>query len=115
MNRAGDSLLIPAAAVDVEYNMTTAARLEERQKALPQAYGSEPIIHTAELGDSLWKISRKYYVNTRNLAHWNGIGTNSKLYPGTSLKVFVQVLPETTDKITAVNAVTQRNLVKKLN
>ena len=51
----------------------------------------------------------------RNLAHWNGIGTNSKLYPGTSLKVFGQVLPETTDKITAVNAVTQRNQVKQLN
>ena len=57
MIRAGDSLLIPAAAADVEYNMTSAARLEERQKALTQAYGSEPIIHTVEPGDSLWKIS----------------------------------------------------------
>jgi len=112
MIRAGDLLLIPAAAADVEYNMTNAARLEERQKALTQAYGSEPIIHTVEPGDSLWKISRKYDVNTRSLAHWNGIGTNSKLYPGASLKVFGQGLPETTGKITAV---AQRDHVKKLN
>ena len=115
MIRTGDTLLIPVAAADIEYNMTNAARLEKRQEALKQAYGSEPIIHTIKPGDSLWKISRKYNVNMRNLAYWNGTGTSSKLYPGTRLKVFGQGLAEKTGEIAAANTVAQRDHIRKLN
>ena len=86
--RAGDSLLIPVASKHAEYPMTAEARLQQDQRYWEQQYGSKPVRHVVQPGDSLWKLSRRYQVSMRNLAKWNGIGTTSTLYPGSTLLVF---------------------------
>ena len=109
MIRSGDSLLIPSASSQSIYHMTQAGRLAERQKTLARSFGAEPLTHIVEPGDSLWEISRKYKVNVRTLARWNGMGTTGILHPGTELKIF--------QKKASVKAVsiTQREQVRKLN
>ncbi len=89
--RAGESLLIPAASPDVQYEMTSDSRLAKRQEALEAHYGGvEPVIYIVQPGDSFWDISRKFNVGMRELARWNGMGTTGLLHPGTELKVFKQ-------------------------
>ena len=107
--RAGDSLLIPAASAETQYSMTSQGRLASRQASLTQTYGGEPLIHTVEAGDSLWEISRKYGVNMRNLARWNGMGTTTLLHPGTDLKIFKK------NQTTASAPKKSREQVRKLN
>lgn len=89
--QAGDSLMIPSASSDVEYNMSTSGRLASKQAGLAKKYGGDPIIYEVRPGDSFWGISRQYGVSMRELARWNGLGTTSTLYPGMKLKVFKQV------------------------
>lgn len=109
MIRAGDSLMIPAADSEVNYTMTRESRLADHQKALARTYGSDPTIHRVKSGESLWDISRKYRVNMRALAKWNGMGTTGVLYPGTQLKIYKKL-----NSTTSVS-VTPREAVRKLN
>ncbi len=88
--QAGKSLLIPAAAPDVDYAMTSEGRLAARQERLESKYGTEPLIYIVQPGDSFWEISRKFNVGMRELAKWNAMGTTGLLHPGTELKVFKQ-------------------------
>jgi membrane-bound lytic murein transglycosylase D len=111
MIRTGDSILIPAAQNDVDYKMTAEARLASRQKSLENSYGSEPIIHVVQPGDSFWEISRQYGVGMRQLAKWNGMGTTGLLHPGTELKVFNQK----TAKVSTPQRPKVKEKVRKLN
>ena len=86
--RTGDSLLIPVASMHAEYPMTAEARLRQDQSYWAQQYGAKPVRHVVQPGDSLWKLSRRHRISMRNLAKWNGIGTTSTLYPGSTLLVF---------------------------
>jgi LysM repeat protein len=43
--------------------------------------------HTVQKGDTLYKISRKYGMSVDGLRKLNGIGPDSKIYPGQKLKV----------------------------
>ena len=86
--RAGDSILIPVASQTSDYPMTSQARLKKDQNYWQQQYGSKPIRHVIQPGDSLWKIARQYSVGLRQLAKWNGIGTTTTLHPGKELVVF---------------------------
>lgn len=38
-------------------------------------------------GDSLWSIARKHNVKVNDLKSWNGLGENTLLHPGQSLKI----------------------------
>ncbi|NCC26492.1 MAG: LysM peptidoglycan-binding domain-containing protein, partial [Deltaproteobacteria bacterium] len=40
-------------------------------------------------GDTLWDISRKFGVSTKDLQAWNRMGQSSRLRPGDKLKIFV--------------------------
>ncbi len=115
MIRAGDSLLIPVEAAGTTYDMTSTARLEKRQQAIEQAKGSAPLLHKVVAGDSLWEISRKYNVNMRELARWNGMGTRSRLYPGTTLKVFAPKPKASSIDSPPTAAPTQIQQIRKLN
>ena len=46
------------------------------------------ITHTVQSGDSLWDISRKYSVSSKNIAQWNNISTKSTLRLGQKLTVW---------------------------
>lgn len=115
MIRAGDSLMIPAANHNEFYAMTEGERLARKQEKLEQHYGSTPIKHIVQPGDSFWKLSREYDVGMRQLARWNGMGTTGLLHPGTELLVY-----RSDDPVTVAVAATSlppkaRQEVRKLN
>jgi membrane-bound lytic murein transglycosylase D len=44
-------------------------------------------VYRVRRGDSLWKISRRYGVTVRELQEWNGLGRQSKIVPGQTLRI----------------------------
>ncbi|MDX1706215.1 LysM peptidoglycan-binding domain-containing protein [Pseudidiomarina sp.] len=87
--RAGDYLLIPVATRDLnDYNLSAESRLASTQS---KERGEYKIEHQVVSGDTLWDISRRYSVNLRALAKWNGMAPTDPLRPGKQLVVW---LPE---------------------
>ncbi len=76
--RAGKTLLIP---VPTQY-----ADKVERFTNKSQYKGVKKI-HTVASGDSLWRISRYYNVDTRTLCRWNNIGIQTPLRKGQKLEI----------------------------
>jgi membrane-bound lytic murein transglycosylase D len=48
---------------------------------------SGTVQHVVQRGDSLWKIARKYKVKVDDLKSWNGMGGDTVLQPGQSLRI----------------------------
>jgi len=85
--RAGDFLLIPVATRDLaEYSLSADQRLAATQAT---NRGNFKIEHRVVAGDTLWDISRKYDVNLRSLASWNGMAPTDPLRPGKNLVVWL--------------------------
>ncbi|RUO60592.1 LysM peptidoglycan-binding domain-containing protein [Pseudidiomarina insulisalsae] len=85
--RAGDYLLIPAASRDLDdYSLSADQRLSATQS---RQRGSYKIDHTIVPGDTFWDLSRKYDVNLRQLAKWNGMAPTDPLRPGRKLVVWL--------------------------
>lgn len=83
--RAGDYLVVPAASRELDdYSLSADQRLTATQS---QQQGSYKIDHTIQRGDTLWDLSRKYDVNLRQLAKWNGMAPTDPLRPGRKLVV----------------------------
>ena len=84
--REGKHLLIPVAAKSLDqYILSQEQRLAKKQN-YPR--GSEKVIHTVKSGDNFWDISRKYGVNYKNLAKWNGMAPRDPLKLGQKLVVW---------------------------
>ncbi|MBY6064766.1 lytic transglycosylase [Pseudidiomarina sediminum] len=86
--RAGDYLLIPAASQNAsDYVLAADQRLNATQQRQRQG---KKVDHTIVSGDTLWDISRKYKVNLRELAKWNGIAPSDPLRLGQTLVVWLE-------------------------
>lgn len=93
MIRSGDHLLIPVALKSQDYySLSAEQRLAETQ-AKPRA--SYQLTHQVKSGDTLWELSRKYDVNVRNLAKWNGMAPTDPLMPGKKLVIWVNKVSST--------------------
>lgn len=93
MIRAGDHLLIPVALKSQDYySLSAEQRLAETQSK-PRA--SYQLSHEVKSGDTLWDLSRKYDVNVRNLAKWNGMAPTDPLMPGKKLVIWVNKVSST--------------------
>jgi len=87
--REGKHLLIPVAAKSLDqYILSQDQRLVKKQ-SVPR--GNEKLIHTVKSGDNFWDISRKYGVNYRQLAKWNGMAPRDTLKLGQKLVVWRKV------------------------
>ncbi|GAB3038038.1 lytic transglycosylase [Bowmanella dokdonensis] len=87
MIRTGDHLLVPVALRSLDtYSLSAEQRLEDLQSK-PRA--SYQLNHTVGNGDTLWDLSRKYDVNLRSLAKWNGMAPTDPLMPGKKLVIWV--------------------------
>ncbi len=86
MIRVGDFVMVPVAlkALD-QYSLSQDQRLAQTQDRQRAAY---KINHTVKPGDTLWDLSRKYNVSTRQLASWNGMAPGDMLHPGKTLVVW---------------------------
>ena len=84
--RAGKHILIPVASQSMEdYPLSAGQRLaglQNRERKGRKSY------YTVRSGDSLWKISRRYGVNHKQLAKWNDLSPRDTLRPGSKLVIW---------------------------
>ena len=104
--RAGDHLMIPVATKPLsEYSLSATERREAKQNTVRSGNRVEHIVAS---GDSFWSISRKYDVNMRKLAAWNGMAPRDTLSIGQKLVVW-------TSEPVAASPSGGNNLTRKLN
>ena len=84
--RAGKHLLIPVASKSLDaYILSSDQRLAKKQNT---PSGSKKIVHTVKSGDNFWDLSRRYGVNYRQLAKWNGMAPRDTLKLGQNLVIW---------------------------
>ncbi|MDC8830656.1 LysM peptidoglycan-binding domain-containing protein [Alteromonas gilva] len=87
MIRVGDHLMVPVALKKLDaYSLSQDQRLASTQN---KKRGSYQLTHEVKSGDTLWDISRKYKINSRSLAKWNGMAPTDPLMPGKTLVIWV--------------------------
>jgi membrane-bound lytic murein transglycosylase D len=102
--RAGKKILVPKASKKLTaYQFSADNRLKKKQS---KRYGKAKTIYVVKSGDNFWDLSRKFKVNHRSLAKWNGMAPKDPLKIGQKLVVWHQ------QAITFSNASTS-NLTKK--
>ncbi len=85
--RVNEHLLVPVALKSLsDYTLSQEQRLAKVQS---KKSGNQQLTHTVKRGDTFWDISRKYKVNLRNLAKWNGMAPTDTLRPGKKLIVWI--------------------------
>lgn len=86
--RAGDTLTVPVAMKSLQgYALAAANRLEAKQN-VPRS--GVRVDHRVAAGESFWSISRRYGVNLRELAAWNGMAPTDPLRVGQTLVVWTK-------------------------
>ncbi len=84
--RAGKHLLIPVAAKSLDsYVFSQEQRVAKKQNRSRKGY---KVVHTVKSGDNLWDIGRKYKVNGKSIAKWNGFAPRDTLKLGQKLVVW---------------------------
>lgn len=84
--RAGKHLLIPVAAKSLDsYVFSQEQRIAKKQNR-PQK--GLKLVHTVKSGDNLWDIGRKYKVNSKSIAKWNGFAPRDTLKLGQKLVIW---------------------------
>jgi membrane-bound lytic murein transglycosylase D len=87
--RAGDYLVIPVALKSLDfYSLSQEQRLADTQAK--HKSGTYQVKHTVKSGDTMWDLSRKYKVNMRSLAKWNGMAPTDMLRPGKELVIWLK-------------------------
>ena len=86
--RAGQTLTIPSATKSLnQYSLSADRRLA---KITSRPRNGTKTYHKVQAGDSMWDISRKYKVNLRALAKWNGMAPTDKLQVGKKLSIWIK-------------------------
>jgi len=86
--RAGKHVLIPVSSRKLsDYNLTSYQRKRTLQSI--RRKGTR-IVHIVQPGDTFWDLSRKYKVNTKNLARWNGMAIRDPLKAGQKLVIWAR-------------------------
>ncbi|MCW8853351.1 MAG: LysM peptidoglycan-binding domain-containing protein [Gammaproteobacteria bacterium] len=86
--RQGKYLIIPVSSKKLsDYNLTAYQRKKTLQNI--RRKGTK-IVHIVQPGDSFWEISRRYNVNTKSLARWNGMAVRDPLRAGQKLVVWTK-------------------------
>jgi len=84
--RAGKYLLIPVAAKSLDsYILSQDQRIAKKQSR-PQK--GQKVVHTVVSGDNLWDIGRRYKVNSKSIAKWNGFAPRDTLKLGQKLVIW---------------------------
>ena len=89
--KIGQPLLIPIASKSQQqYLYSEAQRFERRQSK--SNVGKKLVLYKVIEGDTLWDISRRYKVTTKEIAKWNGFQTKSTLRLGQELKIWKEAV-----------------------
>ncbi len=104
MIRAGDHLLVPVALKSLDkYSLSQEQRLAATQS---RKHGSYQLTHKVKSGDTMWDLSRKYKVNVRSLAKWNGMAPTDMLHPGKNLVIWVNQVSDSQRKNAVMRSLT---------
>lgn len=88
MIRIGDPIMVPVALQELDsYSLSQEQRLASLQS---NKTSKQKIQHKVQSGDTLWDLSRKYKVGTKQLAKWNGMAPGDMLHPGKTLVVWLE-------------------------
>ena len=85
--RAGRHLLIPLSSRKAEHYALSQGQRRKRLQETPR--NGNRVTHVVRRGDNLWDLSRRYGVNYKRLARWNGLSPRDTLRPGQKLVVWV--------------------------
>jgi membrane-bound lytic murein transglycosylase D len=84
--RAGKHLLIPVAAKSLDsYVFSQEQRIAKKQNRPGKGL---KVTHTVKSGDNLWDLGRKYKVNSKSIAAWNGFAPRDTLKLGQKLVIW---------------------------
>lgn len=87
--RAGKTLLIPQSSKPLEnYALSADQRLQSKLNR--PVSGKQKITHTVKAGETFWSLSRKYNVDMRQLASWNGMSPRDPLGQGRQLVIWTK-------------------------
>lgn len=104
MIRVGDFIMVPVSLKSLDsYSLSQDQRLASTQSKRRAAY---KLSHQVKSGDTFWDLSRKYKVNIRSLAKWNGMAPTDTLHPGKSLVVWVNQVSDAQRKDAVVRSLT---------
>jgi len=85
--KIGQALLIPVASKSQQDYLYSQAQRFERQQA-GNGKGKTKTTYTIVEGDTLWDISRRYKVGSKDIAKWNGMSTRQTLRLGQKLTIW---------------------------
>ncbi|NRA84078.1 MAG: transglycosylase SLT domain-containing protein, partial [Gammaproteobacteria bacterium] len=87
--RAGKFLLIPVSTKDLSaYKLSAQSRLAKKQS---QPRKGSKRTHIVKSGDNFWDIGRKYQVNHKSIAKWNGMAPKDTLRLGQKLVIWTKL------------------------
>ena len=90
--RIGDHVMVPVALKELDqYSLSQDQRLASTQNV---KRGEHKLTHKVKSGDTLWELSMKYKVSTRDLAKWNGIAPTDMLRPGQELAIWLDTISD---------------------
>jgi membrane-bound lytic murein transglycosylase D len=84
--RAGKHLLIPVAAKSLDSYVFSQEQRIAKKQSRPQK--GLKVTHTVVSGDNLWDLGRKYKVNGKSIAKWNGFAPRDSLKLGQKLVIW---------------------------
>jgi len=87
--KVGQPLLIPIASQSQQASLSQQAQRFEQQ-GLASGTGNKKVLYTVVEGDTLWDISRRYKVTSKQIAKWNGLTTKHTLQLGQELTIWKQ-------------------------
>ncbi|TEW56763.1 LysM peptidoglycan-binding domain-containing protein [Psychromonas sp. RZ22] len=88
--KVGQALLIPIASKSQQQYLYTQAKRFEREES-KYSKGNKKVVYKVVEGDTLWDISRRYKVTSKQIAKWNHFQTKNTLRLGQELTIWKEV------------------------
>jgi len=88
--RAGRTLIIPSASMPADYYSHSASQRLSQKQNKARGRGNSRTTYRVKAGDSLWLIAKRYSVNVKALARWNGIAPRDTLKLGQTLVIWTK-------------------------
>ncbi|MDO6694793.1 LysM peptidoglycan-binding domain-containing protein [Aliiglaciecola sp. 3_MG-2023] len=102
--RLGEYILVPVSLKSLDsYSLSQDQRLASTQS---KPRGTYSLKHKVQSGDTFWDLSRKYKVDMRSLAKWNGMAPNDPLMPGKDLVIWLKQASESQRKDAVMRSLT---------
>lgn len=97
--KVGQPLLIPIASKSQQQYLTRQAKRFQRQES-SLSKDHDKVVYKVVEGDTLWDISRRYKVTSKQIAKWNGLKLSHNLQLGQKLTIWKEHINDNPNGIT---------------